>query len=141
MGDKSLMKKILLLLLPLTVLLNADLSVEQIQKMVVKIHEKRAGVELATLENTKDPFIRLQIEDNATTILIPEKEESKLTLHAIVNGKAYINDSWKSLDDTIMGYRLKFIGKRGVVLRNGNHIKKLFLHKKRDNFITIEERL
>ena len=136
------MKKILLLILPLTVLLNADLSVEQIENMVVKIHAKRdKGVELATLENTKDPFIRLQAEGNTTAILIPETEDAKLVLHAIVNGKAYINDSWKSVDDTIMGYTLKFIGKRGVVLRNGNHIKKLFLQKKRDNFITIEERL
>ena len=134
------MKKILLLLLPLTILLNADLSVKQIEKMVVKIHEKREGVELATLEGTKDPFIRLQEENNITTILLPETIDEKMVLHAIVNGKAYINDSWKNIDDVILGYTLKFIGKRGVVLRNGNHIKKLFLHKKRDNFITLEER-
>jgi len=134
------MKKILLLLLPLTILLNADLSVKQIEKMVVKIHEKREGVELATLESTKDPFIRLQEENNVTTILLPETIDEKMVLHAIVNGKAYINDSWKNIDDVILGYTLKFIGKRGVVLRNGNHIKKLFLHKKRDNFITLEER-
>ncbi len=134
------MKKIFLLLLPLTVLLNADLSVEQIQEMILKIHEKREGVELLTLENTKDPFVRLQEENNVTTFTILEKEEAKLVLHAIVNGQAYINDSWSSLDDTIMGYTLKYIGKRGVVLRHGNHIKKLFLHEKRDNFITLEER-
>ena len=135
------MKKLFLLLLPLTVLLNADLSVKQIEDMVVKIHEKREGVELATLEGTKDPFIRLKEEDNVTTIILPEKVGEKMVLHSIVNGKAYINDSWKSVNDVIMGYTLKYVGKRGVVLRNGNHIKKLFLQKKRDNFITIEERL
>ncbi len=122
-------------------LINADLSVEQIQKMVLQIHEQREGVNLATLENTKDPFIRLVEENNVTTFASPEKEEAKLVLHAIVNGKAYINDSWSSLDDTIMGYTVKFIGQRGVVLRNGNHIKKLYLHEKRDNFIKLEERL
>jgi len=53
------MKKIYLFLLPLTVLVNADLSVEQIQKMVMKIHEKREGVKLVTVETTKDPFIRI----------------------------------------------------------------------------------
>jgi hypothetical protein len=141
MGDKSLMKKLFLLLLPLTVLLNADLSVKQIEEMVLKIHEKRVGVDLATLEGTKDPFIRLQEENNITTVIVPEKVGEKLLLHSIVNGKAYINDSWKSVNDVIMGYTLKYVGKRGVVLRNGNHIKKLFLQKKRDNFITIEERL
>jgi len=135
------MKKIFLLLLPLTVLLNADLSVEQIQKMVMKIHEKREGVKLVTLENTKDPFIRLVEENNVTTFSnIESKKEAKLVLHAIVNGKAYINDSWSSVDDTIMGYTLKYIGTRGVVLRNGNHVKKLFLHETRDNFIKLEER-
>lgn len=134
------MKKILLLLLPLTVFLNADLSVEQIQNMVVSIHEKREGVKLATLESTISPFIRLKEDNNATVINAAEKEEEKLVLHAIVNGKAFINDSWSNIGDTIMGYTLKFIGNRGVVLRNGNHIKKLFLHEKRDNFIKLEER-
>ena len=134
------MKKILLLL-SLTVLVNADLSVEQIQKMVMQIHEKREGVKLVTLETTKDPFIRISEEDNVTALIIPEKEEAKLVLHAIVNGKAYINDSWSSLGDTIMGYTVKYIGQRGVVLRNGNHVKKLFLHEKRDSFIKLEERL
>ncbi len=135
------MKKILLLLLPFTVLLNADLSVEQIQEMVISIHEKREGVKLTTLENTENPFVRLQEENNVSTFGVPEKEEAKLVLHAIVNGKAYINDSWSSLDDTIMGYNVKYIGQRGVVLRNGNHVKKLFLHEKRDSFIKLEERL
>ena len=133
------MKKIFLFLLPLTVLVNADLSVEQIQKMVMQIHEKREGVKSVTLETTKDPFIQLSEENNVTSLITPE--EAKLVLHAIVNGKAYINDSWSSLGDTIMGYTVKYIGQRGVVLRNGNHVKKLFLHEKRDSFIKLEERL
>jgi len=136
------MKKITLILLSLTIVAFGDLSVIQIQKMVNKIHEKREGVKLETLEDTKEPFVRLQEENNVTTFVIPTKldEKVKLTLHAIVNGKAYINDSWSSIDDKILGYTLKFIGKRGVVLRNDNHIKKLFLHKERNDFITLEER-
>ena len=136
------MKKIILILLSLTIVAFGDLSVIQIQKMVNKIHEKREGVKLETLEDTKEPFVRLQEENNVTTFVIPTKldEKVKLTLHAIVNGKAYINDSWSSIDDKILGYTLKFIGKRGVVLRNDNHIKKLFLHKERNDFITLEER-
>ena len=133
------MKK-LFLLLSLTVLVNADLSVDQIQKMVMQIHEKREGVKLETLETTKDPFVKISEEDNVTTFT-KASEEAKLVLHAIVNGKAYINDSWSNLGDTIMGYTVKYIGQRGVVLRNGNHVKKLFLHEKRDSFIKLEERL
>ena len=135
------MKKIFLLLLSLTVLLSADLSVEQIEKMVFSIHEKREGVKLDTLNNTKEPF---GMGENNVTVVVGKKQvtnkEAKLVLHSILNGKAYINDTWVSLDDKMMGYTLKFIGKRGVVLRNGNHIKKLYLRKARDNFIKLEER-
>jgi len=134
------MKKILFIISVSIVSLYADLSVDQIQEMVEKIHEKREGVDLETLETTKEPFVRLEEENNVTTFVIPVKaEEAKLVLHAIVNGKAYINDTWQSIDDSILGYTLKYIGKRGVVLKNGDHIKKLFLRKKRDSFITIEE--
>jgi uncharacterized protein YxeA len=142
MGDKSLMKKILFIISFLTVSIYADLSMIQIEKMIAQIHEKREGVKLETLEKTKEPFTRVKEENNITTYVIPEKEETvKLSLHAIMNGKAYINNTWKSVGDTMMGYTLKYVGKRGVVLRNGNNIKKLFLHQQRNNFIKLEERL
>jgi len=137
------MKNIFLFILGLTMFVSADLSVQQIQEMVNRIHEKREGVKLETLENTKEPFVRLENEDNVSTFVIPvtkAKVEAKLVLHAIVNGKAYINDNWIKVGDNILGYQLKFIGNRGVVLRNENHIKKLFLRKKKDSFIKIEER-
>jgi hypothetical protein len=140
MGDKSLMKNILLFSLFLTISVYSDISVEQIQKMVNKIHEKREGIKLSTLEQTKEPFVLLQ-EGNVSTFIIPKSNtEIKIVLHALINGKAYINNQWVNIDEKIMGYTLKYIGKRGVVLRNGNHIKKLFLHEDRDNFITLEER-
>ena len=135
------MKKILIIMSLLYVSLYADLTVAQIENMISKIHLKREGVKLETLEATKEPFVRRSEEDNVSKIVIPEKrEEADLTLHAIVNGKAYINDEWKAIDDTIMAYTLKYVGKRGVVLRKDNKIKKLFLHQERDNFITLEER-
>ena len=135
------MKKILIIMSLLYVSLYADLTVAQIENMISKIHLKREGVKLETLEATKEPFVRRSEEDNVSKIVIPGKrEEADLTLHAIVNGKAYINDEWKAIDDTIMAYTLKYVGKRGVVLRKDNKIKKLFLHQERNNFITLEER-
>ena len=137
------MKKIFLLLLLFTFLLNADLSVKEIQEMVFKIHQKREGVKLSTLDTTQEPFVRLEEENNITRVVIPvakTNDEVKLDLHAIVNGKAYINDSWMDINNTVLGYELKFIGKRGVVLRNDNHIKKLFLHNQKDSLITFEGR-
>ena len=135
------MKNTIFIVLLFTASLYADLSVAQIEQMVSKIQEKRQGANLEILETTKEPFVRLKKENNIKTFVIPTKsEEVKVSLHAIMGGKAYINDGWKSIDDMIMGYTLKHVGKRGVVLRNENHIKKLFFHKERDNFITVEGR-
>ena len=135
------MKKLLLSGLILTISLYADLSVSQIEMMVKKIHEKRVGADLSVLELTKEPFIRLKEEDNVTVIMLPTAtEEEKISLHAIMNGKAYINDAWVDMNATVMGYTLMYIGKRGVVLRNGNHIRKLFLHEKKSNLIKLEGR-
>ena len=135
------MKKLLLIPGLLVFSLNADFSVDQIQDMVVKIHEKRKGADLSVLDRTKEPFVLKQEENNVTVFIAPVlmQEEAKLSLHAIMNGKAYINDSWKSVDDNIFGYTLKYVGKRGVVLKNGNQIKKLFLHENRNDFIKIAE--
>ena len=134
------MKKIILFLSLLCTVAFADLSVEQIQKMVMKIHEKRDGVRLQTLESTKEPFVHIKVEDNITTYEVPVKQEISLSLHAILNDKAYINDTWYKVESTVLGYTLKYIGKRGVVLRNDSRIKKLFLHEKKENYISIEEK-
>ena len=137
------MKKIILLLSSLSVFLSADLSVKQIENMVNKIHKKREGVRLETLESTKQPFTRLEDSNKTIEDVIrsqPGKKQGKLVLHSIINDKAFINDQWRTVGDTMYGYTLKHIGIRGVVLRSNNHIKKLFLRKERDNFIKIEER-
>jgi len=111
--------------------------------MVAKIHEKREGVKLETLQKTKEPFVRLEQDETAkvATFISPEKtQEAKVQLHAIVNGKAYINDKWYAVDEKIMGYSVKSIDAQSVEIANENNIKKLFLHEKKDNFIQIEER-
>jgi len=134
------MKNIIVIVMLLTGSVYADLSMDQIRDMVHKIHDKREGISLERLKDTKEPFVRLQEENNVTTFVIPvEKEDNKLYLNAILNQMAYINGDWKGLDDTVSGYTVKYIGKKGVVLRHENEIKKLFLQKKRENFITIKE--
>jgi hypothetical protein len=141
MGDQSLMKKTLYFLAISLSFLYADLTKEQIREMVQHIHQKRVGVKLETLEQTKEPFIRLVENNESVKIITPKaSEEVKLSLHAIMNGKAYINDSWKKKGDSVMGYELVYIGKNGVVLKNENQIKKLFLHKKKNDLILMKER-
>jgi len=135
------MKNILIIVSLLTILLHADLSVAQIEDMVKKIQEKRPGFNLETLSMTKDPFV-VTLEEEKEELPVykaPKKNtNANISLHAIMGGKAYINNGWKDINDTVLGYRLKYIGKRGVVLRNGNQIKKLFLHNEISNFIKIE---
>jgi hypothetical protein len=143
MGDQQIMKKVLLYILPLYMMtaIYADLSVKQIESMIQKIHLKREGVDLDTLEKTKEPFVHVKEEDNVTVVVTPKIEEDvKLSLHAIMANKAFINGAWKKVDDTVLGYTIKYIGKRGVVLRNGNRIKKLFLGKPKNDLIILEER-
>jgi len=121
----------------------ANLSVGQIENMVHKIHLKREGIGLDKLEQTKEPFVRIVEEENTTVVQLPDptkKEDVRFSLHAIMANKAYINDGWKKVDDVILGYTLKYVGKRGVVLQNGNTIKKVFLGKPKEQLITFEER-
>jgi len=134
------MKKIFLLFIAISVVVFADLSMKQIEEMVLKIHKKRDGVKLATLENTKAPVMEIKIEDNVTEPIVEEEvTEKKMKLHTILNNKAYINDRWYNLNDTVMGYTLKYMGKRGVVLKNDKTIRKLFLREKNNSFLMIIE--
>jgi len=135
------MKKIVYSIGLVSLVAYGDLSVAQITKMVTQIHQEREGVKLETLQTTKEPFVRREEKNDVTTFVIPEKtDDVKLMLHAILNGKAYINDRWYGLEEQVLGYTVKYIGKEGVVLRNENSIKKLFLYQERENIIKIEER-
>jgi hypothetical protein len=143
MGDQSIMKKLLIIIPFCLTVVYADLSVQQIEQMINRIHLKREGIALETLEKTKEPFVRITKDENNTVVVsVPQEmeEDIKLSLHAIMSGRAYINDGWKKVDDTVMGYTIKYIGKKGVVLQNGNTIKKLFLGKPKESFIILEER-
>ena len=135
--------------LALSVSVLADLSVEQIEKMVKQIHLKRPGISLEKLEHTKEPFVRLQREENgenntSVEVVFANSEETqnvKFTLHGLMNGKAYINDGWKKKGDSVLGYTIEHIGKKGVVLRRNDRIVTLFLpRKKENNIITLKEK-
>ncbi len=135
------MKKTIYTLLATSVVYGNDLSMEQIRIMVQKIHDPRDGISIEKLKDTKEPFVRVENENNTTTYVVPvEEEDTKLTLNAILNESAYINGQWKRVDENVSGYTLKYIGRKGVVLKKDTQIKKLFLSKKKLDFITINER-
>lgn len=137
------MKKLIAsFILLISVALSADLTVQQIEQMVKKISERREGVKLETLKTTREPFVRMhEGEDHVVKFIVPEKrEEAKIDLHAIVNDKAYLNESWFEKGDTIMGYTVDRIDNKGVVLKSDMNIKKLFLHDEKNSIIQLTER-
>ena len=135
------MNKIIIVTILIINGLLADIGMGQIEEMVKKIHEKREGIELESLEKTPEPFVRLVKDNNVTTFLIPKKdEEKKISLYAIVNKRAYINDRWLGEGERFLGFELVYIGKHGVVLRSGNQIKKLFLHEGTSKLITLSKK-
>jgi len=138
------MKKITLLIISAAISINANLSVKQIENMVLKIHQKRAGTDIRKLDQTYEPFvIKLISENNESKIItksVEYKSDARIQLHAIVGQKAFLNNRWLEVNDTIDGYELKYIGKRGVVLQNGNNIKKLIFHDKNNTIIKLEGR-
>jgi len=138
------MKKLIYIYMAYTVLSGANYSIKQIENMVLKIHNKRPGLDVSVLENTYEPFVSKQLvqadkEIKDVKVEAVSKNE-KIELHAILGNKAYINNRWLKLNEIINGYTLKYIGKRGVVLQNGNDIKKLLFHDKKNNLIKLEGR-
>jgi hypothetical protein len=144
MGDKPLMKNTTLLILSATILASANLSVKQIENMVLKIHQKRPGTDVAMLDATYEPFAVKVIQDDnqtkETVTVTAQAKEAKLELHALMADKAFINNKWLEVNSTIDGYQLKYIGKRGVVLQSGNNIKKLIFNDQKNSIIKLEGR-
>jgi hypothetical protein len=113
--------------------LYAEAPIQEIERMVELIHLKRPGISLDTLEKTKEPFIVIKEENNETVVAKPDRvEEVRLELHALMGKKAFINGGWRKEGDIVKGYKVVYIGKRGVVLRKENTIRTLFIDKRKD---------
>lgn len=133
MGFKKIMKKLILLFLLINIFVIADISLLEIENIIKSIEKKRKGMTVDTLAKTKEPFLKV-IEDNNISIINSHKKNVKkenIILHAIINEKAYINNSWKKINDTVLGYKVDYIGNNMVILKKGKRIKKLFFIKKR----------
>ena len=117
----------------------SNAGMQSIDKMVSQIKKPRKGVELKELATTPDPFVTVSQKVNVAEIVKPKKRKRNLTLSGIVNDKAYINGAWYKEGDQVAGYTLKYVGTRGVVLMDEKHIKRLFLHKRREDIIIMKD--
>ena len=134
MGGKSLMKTVYWITTSSIIMfssLYAELSVEQINKMVEKIQQKRETKNDIDYKNIITPFviIKQSKESNETVITTPAKKIS-FHLNAIINNSANINGKWYYLGDKLNGYTITDIQERVVKLKKEKSELELFLPKK-----------
>ena len=132
------MKKIFIAyLLLFSVLWAGSLSSTEITEMISKIKEERVGISIEKLENTVNPFrmVKIKQEENLTKeepIMIQAVIiEPTYSLDAILNHAAFINKKWYKKGSKIDQYRVTYIGKRTVRLKNSEKEKTLSLRKKK----------
>jgi len=131
------MKKIILISLFSCLALNAS-NVHDIK--IEKIKKEREGITKTTLLETKEPFALVKITEEKKVMVVPDtiiEDEKVFVLNAIINKKAYLNGAWHKEGDSIEGFTLKHVGVKGIVLRQGNEIKKVFLHGRAANKLNI----
>jgi len=121
------------------VFLFADAAKHDISNMVVEIKSPRKGIASDKLSSVPDPFIAAVEEVNTTSVAAPIKKEKDIRLGGIINKKAYINDSWHSKGDRVSGYTLEYVGTKGIVLVDGEQIRRIFLQKKKELLILTEK--
>ena len=123
----------------MTTIVFSSVATQEIDRMIAKIKEPRKGIRLKELSSIPNPFVTVKKDINITRVFVPKKIEANMELGGIVNRKAYINGSWRKEGDDVSGYTLQYVGTRGVVLVDDTRIKRLFLHEKREDIITIKE--
>ena len=133
------MKKLFISLGIVSTLAFSSVATQEIDKMIIQIKEPRKGIELKELSSIPNPFVTVKKDLNITKVFVPKRIETNMELGGIVNHKAYINGSWRKEGDDVSGYILQYVGTRGVVLVDDTRIKRLFLHEKKEDVITIKE--
>jgi len=114
-----------LLVLPLY----ADLSIEEMETMVEKIKAKRAGANIEKDSKFISPFVMIQQDKNSSVMEEPKTTSVVFVLGGIINNKAFLNNKWVKIGETIEGYTLTEIAENSVTLVQEDHTIKVFLKK------------
>ncbi len=130
-------KKIWLALL-LAFPLYADLSISEMETMVERIKAKRAGSKIKKDTKFVSPFVMINKENNNSVMKEPEGASIVFVLGGIMNNKAFLNEKWVKVGDTVDGYTLKEMDANSVTLVQNEHIIKVFL-KKSKSILQINE--
>ncbi len=125
------MKKLALFTIATVISLNAELSMEQIDNMVMKIQQKRVSKMNIDYKVVPSPFIIIKKDSdtNDTIVTTPTKKVS-FELSAIINNSAHINGKWYKVGDSMNDYNVTEISDTEVKLQKGKSTIELFLPKK-----------
>ena len=126
MGNQLLMKKAWVAALFMSAtLLHAEITINDIDKLVNDIKQERIGLKKEDLAAAKDPFI--YPEGKAGISLKRDKKKSRrirFVLTAIINDRVKLNNKWYSLNSKIGGYKITEIGDNSVLLaKNSKHVR------------------
>ena len=107
--------------------LQAELSVQNIEKMVRDIKSDRSST-LSGDVNISSPFIMVKQDENRTvaTIAPAENTQTVFALGAIVNSTAFIDGIWRKVGDPVGDFRLESVAGDHVVLKRKNRTITLF---------------
>ncbi len=131
MGGKSLMKKLIIFTLLLSLSCNAELSIGQIDNMVLKIQKKRVSKMDIDYKTVPSPFIVIKKDkDSNTTIVKSPTHKISFDLSAIINNSAFINGRWYKVGDMMNDYNVTNISGSEVKLQKGKSVIELFLPNK-----------
>ena len=119
-----------------------NLSSAEISKMVNNIKKERAGITLATLDGTANPFIIYVPKEKVKEVKVAEKvirKEVVYRLKAIMNHAAFIDEKWYKKGDKMGKYTIGYISSTSVTLKSKRGSKTLNLKKKTKSLIKINK--
>lgn len=137
MGNQLLIKSVGAALLT-TVAFSAEITINDIDKLVNDIKEERIGLKQKEIVMAKDPFVYLhgkyvKPQHGKKT----KKKRYHFSLTAIFNDRVKINNRWYKMNTTVKGYKITEIGENFVVLSRNDNQLRVFLKRPKSKKIKL----
>ncbi len=137
MGNKLLIKSSVIIF-STAALLSAEITINDIDKLVNDIKQERIGLKDSEIRSAKDPFIypggKLgRIISSYKTV----KRHYRFVLSAVINDRVKINGRWYKLNSKVNGFRISRVGKDHVLLTRKNERIRVFLKRSKSKKIKL----
>ncbi|WP_201353103.1 hypothetical protein [Hydrogenimonas urashimensis] len=117
--------------------LNAEITINDIDKLVNDIKEERIGLEKKEVATAKDPFIYPGGRYIMSKNVKKRKKRYHFNLTAIINDRVKINRKWYGLNAKVNGYKISKIGEDNVLLVRNNKQVRVFLKRPKSKKIKL----